>query len=46
MEEKVKDLIKNQIRTQKRQLETQKYLQNITSKYGLSKLDETLKTIK
>ena len=44
--EKVKDLIKNQIRTQKRQLETQKYLQNITSKYGLSKLDETLKTIK
>ena len=44
--EKVKDSIKNQIRTQKRQIETQKYLQTVTDKYGLSKIDDAIKNIK
>ncbi len=44
--EKVKDSIKNQIKAQKRQIETQKYLQTITDKYGLEKMDEAIKSIK
>ena len=44
--EKVKEAIKSQLKTQKRQAEQQKFVKSITDEYKLSNIDEAIKNIK
>lgn len=44
--EKVKEIIKNQLRNQKRQTEQQKFMKSIADEYKLSNIDEQIKNIK
>ena len=44
--EKVKEAIKSQLKTQKRQVEQQKFVKSITDEYKLSNIDEAIKNIK
>lgn len=44
--EKVKEAIKTQLKTQKRQAEQQKFIKSITDEYKLSNIDEAIKNIK
>ena len=44
--EKVKEAIKTQLKTQKRQAEQQKFIKSITDEYKLSNIDEAIRNIK